>query len=218
MDCPSPAVRSLGDAPVVDCRNGAVVNIDIDSLKAGESITLTVSGKDAGGNVYSAEAVYTKSVQTENTRVYLDIGLYPDWSAPYVYLWASGVKEYAPWPGIAMNSEGNGIYSFELPAELDGKTMNVIFSNNGANQHPDVQSTPGSSMILTAGGQWTSYNPPKEEPPATTPTEPIEPSETTPAPTPAPTKNSPLVPVLIVVGILCPAFVVVFFLLRKRNQ
>ena len=209
---------TLGDAPVVDCRNGAVVNIDIDSLKAGESITLTVSGKDAGGNVYSAEAVYTKSVQTENTRVYLDIGLYPDWSAPYVYLWASGVKEYAPWPGIAMNSEGNGIYSFELPAELDGKTMNVIFSNNGANQHPDVQSTPGSSMILTAGGQWTSYNPPKEEPPATTPTEPIEPSETTPAPTPAPAKNSPLVPVLIVVGILCPAFVVVFFLLRKRNQ
>ena len=208
------ASYTLGDGATVDCRSGAVVDINIDALEAGQSITLTASGKDADGKTYSAQAIYTKSAQSGSTKVYLDIGLYPDWTAPYVYLWASGVTEYAPWPGIAMTDEGNGIYSFELPAELDGKTMNVIFSNNGANQHPDVRSEPGTQMILTAEGQWIAYEPPQEEPPSTVPSEPTASPETPPVPK----KNPAIVPVLSIIGSICLIGVLMFFILRKRNK
>lgn len=208
------ASYTLGDGATVDCRSGAVVDINIDALEAGQSITLTASGKDADGKAYSAQAIYTKSAQSGSTKVYLDIGLYPDWTAPYVYLWASGVKEYAPWPGIAMMDEGNGIYSFELPAELDGKTMNVIFSNNGANQHPDVRSEPGTQMILTAEGQWIAYEPPQEEQPSTVPSEPTASPETPPVPK----KNPAIVPVLSIIGSICLIGVLMFFILRKRNK
>jgi alpha-amylase len=218
----------LNDDAAVDCRNGATVTINIDALQAGQSITLTVSGTDSEGKAYSAQAVYTKSAQTESTKVYLDAALYPDWSAPYVYLWASGVKEYAPWPGIAMTDIGNGIYGFELPAELDGKTMNVIFSNNGSNQHPDVRSEPGTQMILTAQGQWTAYIPPQEEHPSPLPNDPTSPSEPTPptetnptgspTPDPAPKQSLPIGLWLSIAGSICLAGGLVFFILRKRKK
>lgn len=211
------ASYTLADGAPVDCLKGAQVDIDIDALQPGQSITLTVSGKDAAGKSYSAQAVYTKSAQTENTMVYLDIGLYPDWTAPYVYLWASGVAEYAPWPGIAMTDAGDGIYSFQLPAELDGKTMNVIFSNNGANQHPDVQSKPGTQMILTADGQWIDYEPPQEELPTTSPSEPTTPSEPAPKPEPDPQKKFPIGLVAAILGTVALAGAAVFFLLKKRK-
>ena len=211
------ASYTLGDGAPVDCLGGAEVDIPIDTLEAGQSITLTASGKDAAGSLHSAQAVYTRSAQTESTKVYLDIGLYPDWNAPYVYLWASGVTEYAPWPGIAMTEEGNGIYSAELPPELDGKTMNVIFSNNGANQHPDVQSSPGTQMLLTAEGQWVPYTPPQEEPPATQPVAPTEPSTEALSPEPTPEADTPIWPVLAIVGAVCLVGAVIFFVLRKKK-
>lgn len=205
---------TLGDGTKLDCLNGAVVDIDMDALAPGQSITLTASGKDADGKVYSAQAVYTRSAQAENTKVYLDTALYPDWSAPYVYLWASGVEEYAPWPGIAMTEEGNGIYSFVFPVALDGKTMNVIFSDNGANQHPDLQAQPGTQMILTAEETWTAYV--QEE--ATEPVSPTEVSETAPAPTPTPKKPSSVGTILTVIASACVVGLTAFFLLRKRKK
>lgn len=214
------ATYTLGDSATVDCSKGAVVDININALETGQSIMLTVSGKDGDGKDYSAQAVYTKSAQTQNTKVYLDIGLYPDWSAPYVYLWASGVKEYAPWPGIAMTEEGDGLYSFELPAELGDKAMNVIFSNSGANQHPDVHSEPGTQMILTADGQWIAYAPPQVEPPTTAPSE----STDSPQPTapsaipPAPAPGSPIGLIAAIVGAVFLVGALVFFLVRKRKR
>lgn len=219
------ASYTLGDGAAVDCVNGAVVQINMDALEGGKSITLSVTGKDADGKVYSAQAVYTKSALGQTTKVYLDKALYPDWSAPYVYLWATGVSEYAPWPGKAMTDEGNGIYSFELPAELDGKTMNVIFSNSGANQHPDVQSTPGTQMILTAEGKWIPYVPAQEEEPSPAPDDPTEPNDPTnpssptqPAmPEPAPESKTPIGLVLAIIGSICLAGAVVFIVLKKRK-
>lgn len=204
---------TLDNGVSTDCTNGAIVDIEMDSLTAGETITLNVSGANAEGTVYSAQATYTKSAQTENTKVYLDPALYTDWSAPYVYLWASGVEEYAPWPGIAMTRENNGIFSFEFPAELDGKTMNVIFSNNGANQHPDVQSKPGSHMILTATGQWITYAEPQEPTTTITASEPTEPSG---APT-TPAKFSPVGIALTIIIAICLIVAPIFFRFRKNK-
>lgn len=267
IDCVEVSYTINGGAAVV-CENGTVIDIDVDALEYGQSITLKLNAKDADGNDYSAEAVYTKpeyqagtkayldsalypdwenyyiyvtgtvdgktvenapspgvpmtdegngiysyvipyeleSVRTniyfnngdegdayvqharvrlqsgavymldaEGTwaaydpddpdaepvirKVYFDIGAHPDWTEVYVYLWATGVTEYAPWPGVPMTDEGNGLYSFVIPAELDGNTMNVIFNNNAGTQHADVPSEPGTQMILTADGQWIPYVP-----------------------------------------------------------
>lgn len=209
---------TLNGGSAVDCRNGAQVDIDIDGLSAGQSITLTVSGKDADGKSYSAQAVYTRSSQTESTKVYLDSALYPDWNAPYVYLWATGVTEYAPWPGIAMTDEGNGIYGFELPAELDGKTMNVIFNNNGAPQHPDVRSEPGTQMILTADGQWIPYQPPQEDLAPTDPTAPSSPSDDSPSPDTPPETIAPILWGAGIAGCVLLAGGLTFILLRKKKK
>lgn len=218
IDCVE-VTYTLGDAAPVACKNGTVISVDVDGMDYGESITLTVVGKDSDGDVYTAEAVYTKIEDKGETKVYLDAALYPEWTAPYVYLWASGVSEYAPWPGIAMTDEGNGIYSCVLPAELDGKTMNVIFSNNGANQHPDVRSEPGTQMILTAEGEWIAYVEPEPDIPSTP-----DASEP-PAATDAPDDTEGTEPggnayLYIVIGavLLAAAGAVCVFLVRKKKK
>lgn len=191
----------LGDGEPVACTHGTAVEIPVDKMAAGEGITLTVSGKDKDGKQYTAKATYTKLGEYGETKVYLDPSLYPDWKEPYAYFWANGVAEYAPWPGVAMTLE-DGLYTCVLPDELAGCTMNVIFSNNGANQHPDVSSRPGTQMLLDGTGEWVSYTPPQKptEPTETTPptTEPTEPTEATPQPK----ENSPWIPVVIVAAIL----------------
>ena len=158
--------------------------------------------------------------------VYLDIGAHPDWTAPYVYLWATGVTEYAPWPGIPMTDEGNGLYSCVIPVELDGNTMNVIFSNNGANQHADVPSQPGTQMILTAEGKWIAYVPAEPEKPS----EPDTPS--TPDTPDTPTTDAPHGPdeseadnskatwliVGIALALVCGAAVVVLVVKKKAGR
>ena len=95
--------------------------------------------------------------------------------------------------------------------------MNVIFSNNGANQHPDVQSSPGTQMLLTAEGQWVPYTPPQEEPPATQPVAPTEPSTEALSPEPTPEADAPIWPVLAIVGAVCLVGAVIFFVLRKKK-
>lgn len=123
-----------------------------------------------------------------------------------------------------MTDVGGGIYSFELSAELDGKTMNVIFSNNGANQHPDLRSDPGTQMLLTTQGQWIPYTPAPVDPPSQTldesevPSEPSEPSDTTPTQTLTPEKRSSVGLVLAIVGSICLLGALTFFLLKSRKK
>lgn len=218
IDCVE-VTYTLGNAAAAACKNGTVISIDVDSMDYGESITLSLVGKDSDGNEYTAEAVYTKIEDKGETKVYLDTALYPEWTAPYVYLWASGVSEYAPWPGIAMTDEGDGIYSCVLPAELDGKTMNVIFSNNGANQHPDVRSEPGTQMILTAEGEWIAYVAPEPDIPSTPDVS--EPPAATDTPDdaegPEPGGNAYLY-IVIGVVLLAAAGAVCVFLVRKKKK
>lgn len=156
VDCEQ-VTYSINGAEQMSCGHGTQIPIDVDALAVKDSISLEVRGKDATGKEYSAKAVYTKAPDYGETIVYLDSGLYPQWTKPYAYFWASGVAEYAPWPGVEMADEGEGVYSCVLPDALAGCTMNVIFSDNGANQHSDVVSKPGTKMILTASGEWIAY-------------------------------------------------------------
>ena len=68
----------------------------------------------------------------------------------------STVKEVEPWPGVAMKNEGNGLYSYTLPAGWD--KARVIF-NDGNNQIPDPNQ-PGYELTGTMiynNGDWSSY-------------------------------------------------------------
>ena len=219
FDCEE-ATYTLGTSEPVACKDGDVVSIDASGF--GESVTLTVEGRDAAGNRYSNKAVYTKIEDKGETRVYLDTALYPQWSAPYVYLWANGVNEYAPWPGIAMTDEGDGIYSCVLPTELDGYSMNVIFSDNGANQHPDVNIQPGACMLLNAEGKWLPYQEPAPTEPesvsteTTTPDVPTEETETTQQPETKTTGTTLIIAIAAVLAVC--AFVVIVIYKRKKHK
>ncbi|MGN0537411.1 MAG: starch-binding protein, partial [Acutalibacteraceae bacterium] len=54
------------------------------------------------------------------------------WSNPYIYYYTD-TELPITWPGVAMISDGNGWYSYDIYGFEDVK---VIFSNNGANQSP----------------------------------------------------------------------------------
>ena len=56
------------------------------------------------------------------------------WKALALYYWAEGISG-PNWPGLSPAGPGNkrnSIHLFELPADLNGKSVNIIFNNNGA--------------------------------------------------------------------------------------
>lgn len=61
------------------------------------------------------------------------------------------------WPGIAMESIGNGVYRVAVP---EGAT-NVIFSNNGGNKTADLTVQEGK---MFANGSWTELSTEPEQP------------------------------------------------------
>lgn len=68
----------------------------------------------------------------------------------------SNVKEVQKWPGVAMNHEGDGLYSYTLPEGWE--TANVIF-NEGSNQIPSANQ-PGfvlQGKMIYQDGSWSNY-------------------------------------------------------------
>ena len=63
------------------------------------------------------------------------------WSNPYIYYYTN-TEQPVSWPGVAMTSDGNGWYSYDI---YGFEEVKVIFSNNGANQVP-AQNQPGYTV------------------------------------------------------------------------
>ena len=63
------------------------------------------------------------------------------WSSPYIYYYTNTEQPVA-WPGVAMTSDGNGWYSYDI---YGFEEVKVIFSNNGTNQVP-TQNQPGYTV------------------------------------------------------------------------
>ena len=54
-------------------------------------------------------------------------------NTPYIYYWINGRNDFSGWPGSAMTSIGNDVYSYELPcdiSELSGVLFNYDSSGN----------------------------------------------------------------------------------------
>lgn len=143
--------QDFGDAKVIFSNNG--------------SSQVPVSGK-AGYELPSGkEMIYDNGSWTEyNSDNEIISKVYfknvNNWSNPTVYVYSTtGSAAVKAWPGVAMTSEGNGLYSYILPVNYGD--ARVIFSNNGSNQYP-AQNQDG--LLLSSGktmiynnGSWQEY-------------------------------------------------------------
>jgi len=135
----------------------------------GTKHTLYVQGTDKNGQTVSETFTYTKVDPDASNIAYMKKP--SSWANAYCYVYNENpdpsipVQENAPWPGVAMTSVGNGIYSYEVP---DYDNPRVIFTNgvkDGTLKYP-ADDTPGvdaagleieGSMIWDGASSWTTY-------------------------------------------------------------
>lgn len=80
------------------------------------------------------------------------------YSNPSIYFWSvTPTGQSTAWPGEAMTDEGNGWYSYTFE---NADCANVIFSNNGASQTPDLNRC---AEGWYENGQWSSSAPTAKE-------------------------------------------------------
>ena len=136
----------------------------------GTKHTLYVQGTDKNGQTVSETFTYTKVDPSAKNIAYMKKP--SSWANAYCYVYNENpdpsipVQQNAPWPGVAMTSVGNGIYSYEVP---DYDNPRVIFTDGkaeGTTKYPaDTQEgvdAPGleieGSMIWDGSSSWTPYD------------------------------------------------------------
>lgn len=81
----------------------------------------------------------TEAPVENGTRVYLENSA--NWSNPYIYFW-TGTSGPNQWPGVPMEKDDQGRYTYVIPSEYD----KVIFNDNGGAQTDDLD-------VPTSSGQ-----------------------------------------------------------------
>ena len=74
-----------------------------------------------------------------------------NWSKVYAYYWSDSNTQMVKWPGKAMTSVGNGVYSIELPEDA----QYIIFTNGSGSQTGDL-TLQGMNKIFN-NGKWSNY-------------------------------------------------------------
>ena len=119
---------------------GTTVNFTM-ALNADGTINLSYT---TGGNQGGTTTPTTKTIYFNNAS--------KNWSKVNIYAWSDSTGEYTGgWPGSAMKSIGNNIYSYEVPT---GATK-VIF-NNGSSQTSDM-AIPTDGKNMCNGTSWSVY-------------------------------------------------------------
>ncbi len=153
------ATYSVNGGSKISYSNGKTIVLGSD-MNVGDTVKLILEGSDKDGKTTKVNYVYEKAEKIENSVI--RIKLPSGWSAPNAYIYdesVTPVKEVAKWPGVAMQEEGNGVYSYIIPDGYSEKTQ-VIF-NSGSNQIPEAQQPgfvvgSGTSKIYE-DGQWKEY-------------------------------------------------------------
>ncbi|GJM61872.1 starch-binding protein [Persicobacter diffluens] len=95
--------------------------------------TVKAIAVNANGISELAEAQFTFDAPTGLTVHYKNNN---NWQRPYLYYWnTTGTNLTTSWPGVPMNDEGNGWWSYTLEAV---ECANVIFNDNGGAQTEDL--------------------------------------------------------------------------------
>ena len=106
----------------------AVDDVNVETSTSGNTYTFTFSMP--AKNITVAPKVAKKTANV----VYLKNSA--NWASVNIYVWYTNTenKINGVWPGEAMKSLGDGVYSYELDSTIDPKTVSLIFSNNGGSQ------------------------------------------------------------------------------------
>lgn len=86
------------------------------------------------------------------------------WSKVYVYAWDSANNElFGEWPGVEITEKESveevEYFAYTLPAELTGKTINIIFNNGEGQQTADIK-----DVLVNENTFHTNYVEPAPEP------------------------------------------------------
>ena len=114
------------------------------------SLTLAYGAGNAGNTGGSTGG--NTGTTTDTKTIYFDCG--SAWSKANVYAWDDGKGEFTgSWPGSAMTSLGNGVYSYEVSTAA----TKIIF-NDGTSQTSDLAiPTDGKNLYTLTTDAWTTY-------------------------------------------------------------
>ena len=147
----------IGTATAQSFTGTKVITIGAD-MQVGDSVTVEVTATN-GSNTDKVSKTFTKVEKSENVAY---IKLPSGWSEPvycYAYDSATETINNGTWPGVKMTSEGNGIYSYEVPENIEAPR--VIFYSSATNRYPaDLEK--GlllSGSMIYKDGSWESYTP-----------------------------------------------------------
>ncbi len=85
---------------------------------------------------------------TEGTVYYKNTN---NWSTVYAYYWSDSDTKMTTWPGVQMTSEGDNVYSIDIPSDAD-----YIIFNNGNGTQTDDLTLQGFDKIYE-NGSWSTY-------------------------------------------------------------
>ena len=130
----SEATYSVNNGASIKFENGKVITIG-SQVQFGETVTVTLSAKNAKGETVQSVYRFTKEDPNANTTIRFEN---PDkWTDIFVYMYnAKGEKLLGAWPGTKMEKDGTGLLAITLPISYETDGVKVLFSNNKGAQYP----------------------------------------------------------------------------------
>ena len=130
----SEATYSVNNGAPIKFENGKVITIG-SQVQFGETVTVTLSAKNAKGETVQSVYRFTKEDPNANTTIRFEN---PDkWTDVFVYMYnAKGEKLLGAWPGTKMEKDGTGLLAITLPISYETDGVKVLFSNNKGAQYP----------------------------------------------------------------------------------
>ncbi|WFB91136.1 starch-binding protein [Streptococcus parasuis] len=130
----SEATYSVNNGAPIKFENGKVITIG-SQVQFGETVTVTLSAKNAKGETVQSVYRFTKEDPNANTTIRFEN---PDkWTDVFVYMYnAKGDKLLGAWPGTKMEKDSTGLLAITLPKSYETDGVKVLFSNNKGAQYP----------------------------------------------------------------------------------
>lgn len=131
----SEATYSVNNGAPIKFENGKVITIG-SQVQFGETVTVTLSAKNAKGQTVQSVYRFTKEDPNANTTIYFDNP--ENWNQVYAYMY-SGTDTILlnKWPGTAMSKDSaTGYYTITVPNSFISKGAKVLFTNNQGAQYP----------------------------------------------------------------------------------
>ncbi|HFI0918170.1 TPA: starch-binding protein [Streptococcus suis] len=130
----SEATYSVNNGAPIKFENGKVITIG-SQVQFSETVTVTLSAKNAKGETVQSVYRFTKEDPNANTTIRFEN---PDkWTDVFVYMYnAKGDKLLGAWPGTKMEKDGTGLLAITLPKSYETDGVKVLFSNNKGAQYP----------------------------------------------------------------------------------